>query len=315
MRPDKLTLNSSAASLGQITGLIAPLAPALAARLNAMGTGPGPAHLKLALDLDKNAEQADRASARAVFDLDAPQLKGVVTITAKPVIAGAARDRSRCAPAQRNQRRIEAVVGAGRSVAGPAGARSRDRGGRWPGAIRGIGRRGVWRAPLRLKVKMSGAGLDAEAQGTAEPWAPEPKASVNLTVRSVNLAPLFDLKPSDALARNISLSSRVSLAGSKLTFDDLDGAIAGSRLRGRMALTLGDEKNVEGEVGLDTLDLAPAFALAIGAAGRDAAEPLGAGLLKGWRGHIAFQALRGTLPGGGELRPVSGTVIRATASR
>jgi hypothetical protein len=50
------------------------------------------------------------------------------------------------------------------------------------------------------------------------------------------------------------------------------------------------------------------LALAIGAAGRDAGEPLGAGLLKGWRGHIAFQALRGALPGGGELRPVSGTV-------
>ena len=33
----KLTLNSSAASLGQITALIAPFAPALAARLNAMG--------------------------------------------------------------------------------------------------------------------------------------------------------------------------------------------------------------------------------------------------------------------------------------
>jgi large subunit ribosomal protein L24 len=31
-------------------------------------------------------------------------------------------------------------------------------------------------------------------------------------------------------------------------------------------------------------------------------------LLKGWRAHIAFQALRGSLPGGGELRPVSGTV-------
>ena len=167
---------------------------------------------------------------------------------------------------------------------------------------------GVWGAPLRLKARLSGAGLDAEAQGTAEPWAPEPKANVNLKVRSVNLAPLFDLKPSDALAQNISLSSRVSLAGNKLTFDDLDSAMPGSRLRGRMALTLDDERNVEGEVGLDTLDLAPAFALAIGSAGHDAAEPLGAGLLKGWRGRVAFQALRGALPGGGELRPVSGTV-------
>ena len=53
---------------------------------------------------------------------------------------------------------------------------------------------GVWRAPLRLKVKMSGTGLDAEAEGTAEPWATEPKASVNLKVRSVDLGPLLDLK-------------------------------------------------------------------------------------------------------------------------
>jgi large subunit ribosomal protein L24 len=30
--------------------------------------------------------------------------------------------------------------------------------------------------------------------------------------------------------------------------------------------------------------------------------------VKGWRGRIAFQALRGALPGGGELRPVSGTI-------
>jgi large subunit ribosomal protein L24 len=75
-----------------------------------------------------------------------------------------------------------------------------------------------------------------------------------------------------------------------------------------LAVGLADEKSVEGEVGLDALDLAPAFALAVGSAGRTATEPLGSGLLKGWRGHIAFQALRGTLPGGGELRPVSGTV-------
>ena len=98
------------------------------------------------------------------------------------------------------------------------------------------------------------------------------------------------------------------MSGNRLTFDDLDSAIAGSRLRGRVALMLGDEKNVEGEIGLDTLDLAPAFALAIGAAGHDAAEPLGSGFSKGWRGRIAFQALRGTLPGGGELRPVSGVL-------
>jgi len=303
----RMALNSSAASLGQMTALIAPLAPALALRLNAMGTSPGAARLKLALDLDKNSERADRANARAVLDLDAPQLKGVATITAKPDIAairGIDLDTLRRSEfgiesklSSERGRALLALLGLDRAIAageGPA---------QFQGSVSG-----VWRAPLQLKVKMSGTGLDADAQGTAEPWAPEPKASVNLKVRSVDLAPLFGFKPSDAPAQNISLSSRVSLAGSRLTFDDVDSTVSGSRLRGRVALSLDDERNVEGEVGLDTLALAPAFALALGAAGHDAAEPLGSGLLKGWRGRVAFQALRGSLPGGGELRPVSGTI-------
>jgi large subunit ribosomal protein L24 len=302
----RLALTSSAASLGQITGLIAPLAPALATRLDSIGTSPGPARLKLALDVDKDTDHTDRANARATIDLDAPQLKGTATITAKPAVAavrGIDLDALR-----RSEINIESKMSSDQghalltllrldraiAVDGPA---------QFQGSVTG-----TWNAPLRLNVKISGTGLDAEAQGTAEPWAPEPKAGVNLKVRSVNLAPLFDLKPSDSLAQNVSLASRVSLAGSKLTFDDLDGAMSGSRLRGHIALTLDDQKSVEGEIGLDTLDLAPAFALAIGSAGHNVDEPLDSGLLKGWHGRIAFQALRGALPGGAELRPVSGAV-------
>jgi hypothetical protein len=301
----RLVLNSSAASLDQITGLIAPLAPTLASRLKSRQVSPGLAHLKLAIDLDKNSEHPDRANARAVLDFDAPQLKGVATITAKPEIAamrGLDLDALR-----RSEFGIESKLSSdsGRSLLVLLGLDRTIAAGEGPAQFEGSVT-GAWRAPLRLKAKLSGAGLDAEAQGSAEPWASEPKASVNLGARSINLAPLFDL--SDALAQNISLSARVSLMGSKLTFDDLDSAMSGSRLRGRIALTLDGEKTIEGEVGLDALALAPAFALAIGAAGQDASEPLGLGLSKGWRGRIVFQALRGALPGGGELRPVSGTV-------
>jgi large subunit ribosomal protein L24 len=157
-------------------------------------------------------------------------------------------------------------------------------------------------------MRVWGAGIDADIQGTAEPWADPAKANVGLRVRSVNLAPLFGLKAGDVSAQNVRLFSHVSLLGNKLTFEDLDSVAAGSRLRGHLALTLGDEKQVEGEVGLDTIDLGPVFGLAIGAAGRDAAEPLAGGLMKGWRGKVAFQSLRGTLPGGIELRPVGGTL-------
>lgn len=100
----------------------------------------------------------------------------------------------------------------------------------------------------------------------------------------------------------------MSLVGDKLTFDDLDSIVAGSRLRGHLALTLADEKSVEGELGLDRITLAPIFATAIGAAGHDATAPLGTGLTKGWRGKVTFEALRGVLFGGAELQPVSGTL-------
>ncbi|MGA7995561.1 MAG: AsmA-like C-terminal region-containing protein, partial [Bradyrhizobium sp.] len=303
----KLALDSTAASLPQLTALVAPFAPSLVARLNALGTGPGPVRTRLVLDLGKDKTRADGPVASASLDLDAPQLKGSATLTAMPELSALggidldalkhtafslesklSSDRSRI---------LLALLGLDRAVSasdGPA---------QFEGSVAGM-----WGSPLRLKAKMTGAGLLADAQGTAEPWAQDVRASGNLSVRGVSLAPLLDLKPTDLLAQNINLSSRVSLSGNRLTFDDLDSTISGSRLRGRIAMTLDGERNVDGEVGLDTLDLAPAFALAIGASGHDAAEPLGTGLLKGWRGRVAFQALRGALPGGAELRPVSGTV-------
>jgi uncharacterized protein involved in outer membrane biogenesis len=303
----KLTLNASTPSFAQVTALIAPVAPVVAARLNATAARPGPARLKLSLDLDSNPDHADRATAHAVLDIDAPGLKGVTTITAAPAIA-AMRGIDLDALA-RSEISVESKLSSeqGRSLLTLLGLDRAISAGDGPAQFEATAT-GVWRAPLRLKARLWGTELDAEAQGTAEPWAPEPKAVVNLSIRRVNLAPLLDRIPSDPLGQNISLSSRVTFAGSRLTFDDMDGAAGGSRIRGRVALDLGDEKSMDGEVGMDTLDLAPAFGLAIGAAGHDASEPLGRGLLQGWRGRLAFQALRGVLPGGAELRPVSGVV-------
>jgi AsmA-like C-terminal region/AsmA family len=302
-----LALNSSAASLKQITTLIQPLAPALASRIDAIGAGAGPARLKLTLNVDKNAEHTDRANARATIDLDSPLLKGVTTITAKPELAalrGIDLDKLRHSEigvesklSSERASALLALLGLDRTIAGGQGPAQ------FEGSVNG-----VWHAALRLKAKLWGAGLDADAEGTAEPWAEVAKASVNLRVRSADIGPLLDLKPSDTLAQNIRLSSRLSLVGNRLTFDDLDSIVADSRLRGRLTFTTGDEKNIEGEIGLDQLALAPAFAFAIGAAGHDAAEPLGTGLLKGWHGRVAFQALRGELADGIELRPVSGTI-------
>lgn len=305
----KLVLNSTAASLGQLAGVVAPFAPSVAARLNAAGTGPGPARFKLTLDLSRNskATAGDSVAASAAMAVDAPQLKGNIAMEASPPVSAI---RGIDLEALGHS---EISVGAklsseqGRSLLALLGLDRAMTAGDGPAQFEGTAT-GAWRAPLRLKAKIWGAGLDADADGSAEPWAQDAKASVNLRIRSADLGPLLELRPSDMLAQDIRVFSRVSLLGGKLTFDDLDSIIAGSRLRGRVALTLGEEKNIEGEVGIDHISLAPLFALAIGAAGHDAAEPLGAGLTKGWRGRVNFQALRGLLPGGSELQPVSGAL-------
>ncbi|MDA9505707.1 membrane protein, partial [Bradyrhizobium sp. CCBAU 11386] len=303
----KLALKSSANSLRELTALIEPFAPSVRARFDAIAPLPGATRLKLDLSLDKNAEHADRSDARAVLDLDAPQLKATATLAAQTPVAavsGIDIDRLRNSDFTLDSKLstpqagvLLALLGLDRAVAAGEGTSQFE--GRLSGA---------WRRPLQLNAKLSGGGLDVDAQGSVELSAPEPKASVSLRVRNVNLAPLFGTGAADKSSRTVSLSSRVSLSGNRLTFDDLDSSAAGSHLRGHLAVTLDQEKSIDGEVGLDSLDLAPALAMAIGAAGHDAGEPLSAGLLGGWRGRIAFQALRGTLPGGVELRPFGGTI-------
>jgi len=304
----KLELNATASSLGQFTGFVTPFAPSFASRLNLLGTGPGPVRARLAFDLgSKRAGAADRVDAQAAFEFESPLFKGSGKLSAQPKIASVrgfdVNDVSRSEIGLETKlsteqgRSLLAVLGLDRAIAAGDG----------PARFEGSGS-GVWNGPLRINARLSGNGLDADLQGTAEPFAADAKADVDMRIRKVNLAPLFGLKPADGLGQTLSLSSHVSLAGNVLKFDDLDSSTAGSRLRGRLALTLGAETNVEGDLGLDTIDLAPGFALAIGAAGHDVTEPLGSGLLKGWRGRVAFQALRGVLPGGSDMRPFGGVL-------
>nr|WP_157331219.1 AsmA-like C-terminal region-containing protein [Bradyrhizobium cajani] len=302
----RLALKSSANSLRELTALIEPFAPSVRARFDAIAPPlPGATRLKLDLSLDKNAEHADRSDARVVLDLDAPQLKATATLAAQApaaAIGGIDIDRLRNSDFTLDSKVSAPQAGALLALLGLDQVAAAGE-----GASQFEGKAsGAWQKPLQVNAKLSGGGLDADAQGSFD-WSAS-KGSASLRVRNVNLAPLFGTRPADKSVQSVNLSARVGLSGNRLTFDDLDSSTAGSHLRGRLTVTLDQEKSVDGEVGLDTLDLAPALAMAIGAAGRDSGEPLSAGLVNGWRGRIAFQALRGTLPGGIELRPVGGMI-------
>jgi large subunit ribosomal protein L24 len=303
----KLFLNTTSDSVAQLASLIAPVAPAVAARLEAMPSAAGPARVNIALNVDKNSSDKSKADADARLDVDLPQLKGALSMTAAPLLADVravnldalARSpmtvQAKFSVKQGNA--LPALLGLDRAIVVHDGAVLVD------GEATG-----GWHAPIRLKAKLSGADLDAEVKGTLEPWAAQRKADLNLAVHRVDLGPLLHLKPSDSRAENVSLSSHVTLAGDKITFNNLDSTVGGTRMRGRVAVDLGAENAVEGAIGMDTLDLAPAFVFAVGAAGRDQNEPLSGGLLDGWHGQLTFQALRGVLPGGIELQPVSGVL-------
>lgn len=300
----RFVLHATAASLAQMASIAAPLAPTLTTRLSAVDLGPGPASADLVLDIPIMKAEPGKHPASAHFSFATQQVKGKIE-------AGAALSSSDLGSVD--------IVALSRTEFGVNAELSSERGSALA-ALLGVDgfvaageapvkfeakASGVWQKPLQFSAKLSG-GLDADAQGSFD-WSAS-KGSASLRVRNVNLAPLFGTSPSDKSAQNVSLSSRLTLSGNRLTFDDLDSTALGSRLRGHLAMTLDQEKSVDGEVGLDTLDLAPALALAVGAAGRDTGEPLSAGLVSGWRGRIAFQALRGSLPGGIELRPFSGTI-------
>lgn len=301
----KLALHAGAPSLAQLSKIVASFAPTTAARLDALPAVPGVAKLKLALDVTRPQVKSDHAEARMSLDIDAPQIKGALSVKAAPtVVAMRGFDGDALA---RSELSLESrLTGQGGTLLALLGLNGWLAAGDTPLAL-DASATGAWRAPMRVKVKLSGADLDADVQGSAEPFLAAPKAALTLAISSANAAPLLGVKNADPFAK-VSLSSRVVLNGDKLNLDDVDGTIAGSRLRGRIAMTLGPEKSIDGQLGADSVDLAPAFGWMIGARGHDASEPLGAGVLQGWRGQLVFEALRASLPGGAELQPFNGVI-------
>ncbi len=85
----------------------------------------------------------------------------------------------------------------------------------------------------------------------------------------------------------------------------MTATLGAARLRGRVT-AVGPDATLDGEVGVDALDIGAFLRLAIGDGGAGASEQLSRGLIGRWRGRIAFQALGAKLGDRIELRPLSG---------
>lgn len=301
----KLNISASDVGASQIVALLMPFAPEFANRLQSLGDT-GRAKLALTAALDKGS--SGRGGARLALDIDGAQIKGNAVISGAPRL-----DDVRAVNVDamsRDEWSIEAksffpkqaallgLLPLGDALKALSGSEA---------VQLDLTANGALHAPIKFKATVSGDAIDASAEGRTEFWPKDGQgltADAALTIRRANLAQLLD----QPQAANVSLTSRLALSPQEIVLRDIDSRIGDARVRGRLSFGRGDDPAIDGEIGMDVLDLGAVFAGAIGANGSDPAAPLGRGLMRGWRGQVTFQALRGVLPGGVELRPVGGVL-------
>jgi hypothetical protein len=97
------------------------------------------------------------------------------------------------------------------------------------------------------------------------------------------------------------MKSRVSIAAGTTTFDDIEAKVAGSSIRGRLAVGEATPRRIDGAIEVDVADVPALIARAIGlqpqASGKDTAwnwsgEPFGAGLFGTFTGRLAVKVAR-----------------------
>jgi uncharacterized protein involved in outer membrane biogenesis len=162
---------------------------------------------------------------------------------------------------------------------------------------------------LRLDAKFNGAGLDAAAKGALRFADARAQGALDVTFAAAD-ARLPRRDPAAAVP--VTLGARLSVDGDKLSFEALDGKIAGASVKGQIALALGHPLRVDGRIDTDTIDASAVIAAAVGAPVSPrlgwSSEPFGPGPLADVDGRVAFSAARVTFASGIAARRLRGTV-------
>lgn len=155
---------------------------------------------------------------------------------------------------------------------------------------------------MTFGAQLSGDGLSARANGTGRySDAQGIKATAGLQINEADVKPLRSTAGGSLPLR---MKSRVSVAAGTTTFDDIDAKIAGSSVRGHLAVGEATPRRIDGAIEADVADVPALIARAIGlqaqASGKDAAwnwsgEPFGTGLLGTFTGRLALKVARADL--------------------
>jgi uncharacterized protein involved in outer membrane biogenesis len=163
---------------------------------------------------------------------------------------------------------------------------------------------------LRLAAKFSGVGIDAAASGGMRFAAGAASGAFDVTFSAAD-ARLLHRDPSIAVP--VTLATHVAIDGDKLTLDRLTGKIAGSAVKGRLALVAGQPTRIDGRIEVDALDPTAVIAVVLGAppAPRGSswsAEPFLRGPFADLQGDIEFAVARASFGAG-----IAGRQLRGIA--
>jgi uncharacterized protein involved in outer membrane biogenesis len=187
----------------------------------------------------------------------------------------------------------------------------------------------VGNGPAQLKVQVAGPadndmtfegrvsadGLSAQTSGKARPFD-EKGFNATATLRIAN-ADLRPLRTGAGSAVPMQMTSRVAIASGAVTFADIDAKIAGSSLRGRIAVDAASPRGIDGNIESDTADMPVLVASAIGLPPQNAAagaawgwssEPFANGMLGKFNGKVALKFARARVLGQLTARALNATL-------
>lgn len=274
-----VTLDLDARDLSGLTALAAKFAPRSADLVRVLSERAGKARLRAILEADA-ASGAGQGVARLSLD-------GRVGDARLGLAASAAGTLAEAASAQvqvdgtiegDDAAALVRLAGLDRFVAAEASA------GRLTVAAKGpLG------GDLQFDGRIFAAGLDVGAHGSVRLFADRPVAGAfDLAVARADVSALLQRARPVPLA----LQARASLSGPSLKLDGLSAQVAGSALRGRLALAFDSVIGVEGDIDVDAMDASALLAAAGGIAEGGvltSEEPFGRGLFAPLSGRVAFR--------------------------
>jgi uncharacterized protein involved in outer membrane biogenesis len=149
-----------------------------------------------------------------------------------------------------------------------------------------------------FEARLSADGLSAQASGNGRLSEGEGiKATAAVRVLSADLRPVLAARSPLPL----QMTSRVTIAGGTMAFENIDARLAGSGIRGRITVNDASPRQIDGSIQADAADVPVLLARAIGlqpqTAAADAAwswsgEPFGNGLLGKFAGKVALKFVR-----------------------